>query len=582
MLTAGSGPADVLFKDRPFWLLLAVSLTLGTAHALTFLPLPLILGHGPFWEFPAGTVPGSLIDMGQAYSGYLYLVQAPWTLPLLHVPNLDPPTGQNTFWLDPVPWVGLIGKLIFSATGRCLNLLGIFLFLCFMLPGVAMTFLFRTTGRRGLIFAIAGSLLTNAMPLLLFEWGHIALCAHFLPILAIALYLQTQRYPNDLHIMAGWLVLLTVTALTHMYLFVMVGGCWSAAIVQKGLNRRESVRGLTMEALATIGLLLCIMTVTGILNPDLQSGGTRDFGIYSLNLGSPLVPQLSGVLPPLRTYWIGMRSQVFGYVGLGALAVILISIPHMPEYFGAAIRSHLAMTCVFIIFFLFALSNRITFGSHILLEIPLPDRLAYGLGTFRASGRFFWPVAYTVLAMAILVIADTFQCRTTLAVLGLACILQLIDAGPVRNAVATSSRHALAQVFDRGRAEERIGSARALMIFPTAGCLDTEGNDAQLDRRLLQAVVELELAAARHNLPVNSVVRPRIATDCRAELNTKRQGLRPGTDYFYLTPFTAGPDQLNGLERADVCSALDWLQVCRIPDEAAIAVSHERGPAQRQ
>lgn len=565
-----AGPAHALFKKRPLWLLLAVSFVLGAVHALTILPLPLILGYGPFWEFPSGTVPGSFIDLAQSFAAYLYLVQAPWTVPLLYVADLVPPIGRNTFWLDPVPWVGLVGKAIFSATGVCLNLLGIFLFFCFLLPGVAMTVLFWVAGRRGLIFAIAGSLLANSMPLMLFEWGHVSLSAHCLLIFALALYLLTQRYPADMRVVAGWLALLAIAALTHMYLFVMVGGCWTAALVQKGLDRRASARRLAVEASATIGTILIVMLVTGVLDSNLGSGGTNGFGVSSMNLGSPVISQLSGAIPPLRTYWIGMPDQVFDYFGLGVLIMFLISIPGMARYFSKNARSHLAITCVFIAFYLFALSNKITLGSDVLLDIPLPDRLAHALGAFRASGRFFWPIAYAILALSILVVTEKFHSRTALAILGIACILQLVDAGPVRNAVAETARHPLTAVLDRQRADELINSAQGLMIFPSAGCIPIEGDLKQPRYRqpynhLLQAAVELGLLAARHNLPINSAVSVRVETDCAAEMAIKQRPLRTGIEYFYLTPFTPSAAQLGGHDLTEVCKPVDWFKVCRFP-----------------
>ena len=309
---------DWLLRPRPVWVLLAVAFAIGLAHALTMLPVALVLGGGPFWVFPRGTVPGAYMDMGQELVGYLYLVQAPWVLPLLHVPNLVPPAGHNAFWLDPVPWLGLLGKAVHSAFDVVPNMLGIFLLLCFALPGVAMTLLFVATGRRGLAYALAAAVLLDAMPMLLFEWGHMALCAQFLPILALAMYAWNQRRPGDIGVALCWLGLLVLALLTHIYLFVMVGGIWAASLAQTGLDGRVGARRLLVEAGGVVGCVVALMLLAGMLSRETREGGTHGFGIFSLNLAAPFVPQMSGVIPPLRDYWMGMRAQVFGYPGLGA------------------------------------------------------------------------------------------------------------------------------------------------------------------------------------------------------------------------------------------------------------------------
>ena len=77
--------------------------------------------------------------MAGALVGYLYYVQSPWHLPLFYVSALGTPAGTNVIFMDVVPIVALIGKLIHSLTGATINLYGGYLFLCFALPGVMMT-----------------------------------------------------------------------------------------------------------------------------------------------------------------------------------------------------------------------------------------------------------------------------------------------------------------------------------------------------------------------------------------------------------------------------------------------------------
>ena len=49
-----------------------------------------------------------------------------------------------------------------------------------------------------------------------------------------------------------------------------------------------------------------------------------------------------------------------------------------------------------------AISNQIDIAGHALFRFPLPAFLAPALDMVRASGRLFWPVAYTIVLVAIL------------------------------------------------------------------------------------------------------------------------------------------------------------------------------------
>ena len=153
-----------LFRDRPLWLLLLISLVLGAAYAITLLPLGLIGGTSAFWAFPAGSIPGSGNDMATGLVGYLYFVRSPWQLPLLHVATLGNAPGTNVFWLDVVPWASLLGKVVYSCSGIVVNPFGYFLFLCFALPGFAMTTAVAATGQRSLIATLAATGLGTTRP----------------------------------------------------------------------------------------------------------------------------------------------------------------------------------------------------------------------------------------------------------------------------------------------------------------------------------------------------------------------------------------------------------------------------------
>jgi Family of unknown function (DUF6311) len=561
---------QTLFRPRNLPALAAVSFAFGATLAFMMLPTSVILGEASFWDFPHGTVPGGLVDMAQTLVGYRYYSMAPWTLPILNIPNLVPPAGTNLLWLDAVPLLCIFGKLSLMIGAGPVNLIGVFLFLCFALPGVALTAVFWVAEQRGLICAVAAAALADSMPYFLFEWGHVALCAQFLIIFALLLYLLSQKYPNDKKVSIAWIVLLLITILTSNYLFVMVGGVWFAALLQRRLSRCVTTMRFAIEGFIAVAIVSAVAYAMGILTLDLRFSGTDDFGYFSMNLGSPFVPQLSGALPPLATYWIGNRSQVFDYLGIGGLLVLGVSLILLVRNpCRGAVKSHIALIGLLTGFFLFALSNKITLGSHTLLYIPLPKQLAHAFGALRASGRFFWPIGYVTIAASSLVVLRSLRPRAAISVLTIVSLLQLIDTWPQRRAIAASTEQAVPAVVDRQRVADVMGRSHGVAIFPTTGCL---GNPADSDaasvrevHRLEQASVELQVLAAHWNLPINVAITDRLTIDCTAEAAHRRDTLDPGTAYFYLAGSVPQADQLNAHDPAVVCHMIDWVRYCLVP-----------------
>src|SRR5690242_19421622 len=178
----------VALTELPIWQLLTLAGAAGAIWAASIFDWAFVTGRYAFWQFPKGTIGGGGADMAQVLIGYLYYVQSPWHLPLFHVSALGAPAGTNVIFMDVVPVVALIGRLIHSLTGTTVNLYGGYLFLCFALPGIMMTLVLIAARIRHGLAAVIAAILANAMPALLWRWGHIASGSHYLLIGALALY----------------------------------------------------------------------------------------------------------------------------------------------------------------------------------------------------------------------------------------------------------------------------------------------------------------------------------------------------------------------------------------------------------
>lgn len=576
--SAMSAVIHALFEPRPVVLLLIVSLAIGTLYTLTMLPLSLILGFGQFWQSPGGIisgVPDAGLDAAEHFVGYLYFTRGPWTFPILFAPNLGAPAGTNIFWVDSLPGISLLGKAVYSVTGYPVNLFGLYSFACLAMPSVAMTTLLVAAGQRNLVAAIVGSMIGAATPWLIFHWGHLPVLGHFWVILGLAQYVATRRSPANWRNSALWVGLLCAVFIINLYLFVMVSVCWGGALLQRRLDGKIRTVSLLTEACITIGIIACIGLIEGVLSPALAAVTTSDFGDYSMNLASPFVPQMSGLIPPLSHYRIGMNMQYegFAYLGMGVLLIIAFSARGWVAWVRENARSHIVLICIFICFLLLALSNKVYLGSHLMLSVPLPKSVTLALGSFRSSGRFFWPVGYSIAAGSIVLVLRQYRPLISLIVLTLAAILQLVDVEPIRAEVAENASHPAASVLDRQQAEAAAHRSSAMMVFPSFDCVDpavADGSVPRADRWLLRrANMDLQLVAARADLPINSVYSGRESTElqekCRAEDAAMRQKLRAGTLYAYLVPFTPATAQLGEHTLDEVCSLASWPRYCLIP-----------------
>jgi len=559
-----------LARDRATGVLLLASLVLASVWVLSALPADFVLGTGPYWVSPSGgshvAVPEDANQVLVAYQGFQ---RAPWAWPLLRNPNLAPPTGVNIFWMDAAPWVSLLGKLVFTLTGQAVNLLGAFVVLCLVLPGVALTGLVAALGQRSLAAMLAATALGCATPYLWFRWGHIPHSAHVLPILALWLYVADAARGRFSLL---WPVLLVLALLTNVYLFVMAGGIWAASLARGWwAGALPLPRALGHGALG-FGCVLATMVVTGILGPELGSAGADGYGLLSLNLLSPIVPQYSGVIPALRAFRVGNRGQVegFAWLGMGALLLLLAAVPALPGRLRGLVREHWPLLLLFAGFLAFAVSNQVYVASHRILYVPLSEQMVEILGTFRSGGRFFWPVGYMLMAGAVALVARRYTPRIAVPLLLAAALLQLADIMPLRRAVAASAAVEREGGETRRRIQALLATPGEVIVYPSWMCVEhaaKAGTISGAEREAIQRVgIDIQLAAARAGRKINSVYAARQAwPDCAAEEAAMRATLRHGAHYFYVPDFNPAPAQLPGQGIARVCTLGEGFRHCRVP-----------------
>jgi hypothetical protein len=495
----------MLWMKLPVWQLLTLAAGIGCLWAASLFDAAFVTGRHSFWHFPKGTIGNGGADMAQVLIGYLYYVQSPWHLPLFYVSAIGTPSGTNVIFMDVVPIVAVIGKLIHSLTGATVNLYGAYLFLCFALPGVMMTLVLIAAQIRSGLAAVIAAIFADTMPAFLWRWGHIASGSHYLLIGALALYLFSLKRSGYRSASMLWILYLILTYLTNIYLFAMVGTVWLCSVIQRRLNGLTSIWEAFGVGTMTLLIILFVITLSGQFGSGTGLPFSRGYGFFSMNLLSPMVPQDSGLFPGVGGVIdaTGGQYEGFNYLGAGLLLASLLVLPREVGWLKRNLRRHISLLIACSVLTALAVSHRAFAGHWLLFELPIPRYIFWTLGIFQSSGRFFWLIGYVQLAIVMVLAFRPPQLMMALSLVA-AVILQLVDVQPLREQIIASiNASPEADELDRDEVARLITQARHVEIVPSSQC-DINPDDQQWGK-IARANMDLMLAMARMNVPTNTV-----------------------------------------------------------------------------
>jgi len=503
---------------------IGIVLIIGIVYVISLLTPGFLSGNGPYWT-------SIVSDRASHLIGYLYYLDADWQWPLLSIRTLSFPEGVCITFTDSIPLLAMIAKVIKIIIPHKFNFFGLWLGACYLLNGLAFLLLLDRIGIKRYIPSLVGAFLSMLTPVLLHRWYHASLNAHFLLIFSMLCYVDGYLSISQRRSLLMQLGLLICALLIHPYFVAMLFGVFLASVVQGVYRQRLSI----LAGIGWIGLSIFIFIVLilglGIVTSEsgsMDSG--RGFSHFSINLLGPIFAIHSGLRPSgwelvrdiweLKNAWAffgkgapdatgGQYFEGFSYLGGGVLFLLFLSIVFLRLKVLKQIYRHWPLVLILLGMGLFALSNRIYFGENSLIHIPLP-RIINGLAnTFRASGRFFWPLSYALLTFGVVAVTQRFKHRTAAVLLLLALGLQWIDTIPVRKAIGFASTHPESAGLDINRWRVILDNADRLLIIPSIQCGDPELQNPKLELQLL--------AAHLGPIPTNSALTARSAKNCSAE-----------------------------------------------------------------
>lgn len=484
-----------LLRERPAWQLHGVALLLALAMLAHLYPLSFLAGQGLYFE-------GG--DAAQHASGWQLFAQDAWRWPLLHTERLNHPQGVSIAFTDSIPLAALLLKPFADWLPRSFHYIGAWHALVYLGQALAAVFLLRVLGLRHLLATIAAVVLALCWPALLWRVGHSSLMTHALILLALAFYLLGRRGSWSARRITLAFAALSLAALTiHPYLLAFCASFYLALLAGR-MSDRTLPRGPLLAGsvawLATLGLAAWAL---GYFSHG--ASNTAGFGQYSMNLNAPFCGR--GLLRCAVTDATGGQYEGFNHLGAGLLLLLPFALALAWRQRDRLLRRHGALLLALLALTLYALSNRVYFGADEWLSYPLPSWLDRLTGTFRASGRFFWPVGYVLLFATLALLLRQLP-RLALPLLALALPLQWIDVAPLRAEVQlTASRPAR---NDLPPWSGVLADVHKIHLLPTFGCQQSPPRPYWLMQRLAAHYGSL--------LDTGYIARPQI--DCEANFRT--------------------------------------------------------------
>jgi len=456
-------------------------------------------------------------DRGQSAIGLSAYLRAGGPWPSLHEPLLMAPQGLPLLFTDSIPLIGLLLKPVGVSGG--LQFLGFWYLLCVVLQVLFAWRLVRPYAPDTLV-ALIGTVLLAAMPALFNRYGHTSLCAQWLVLWALWVFLDEDRAGRS----GQWCPLLAIAALIHTYLLLMVAAFWGSAILRAVVRGPDRPRALAGAA-AGVVLVGAILWWHGAFAGRYASTGT--YGAFPLALDAwwnPANPGYTALIPSSAEDH-GRGFEGLQYLGAGLLAVVLLAFGvwmtrrggEAAEPARGSLKRLYWLLPAFAAIALVAIGPQPIWRGAPIVTMHLPQAMTDALDPIRAAGRLAWPLTYTLAFAAVVTVMRLRQ--ATLA-LGVALALQVVDLAPMLSAVRSTSARA-----DDPLVYRRTRDPRWDVLISRTSSVEFEPAQPFVDLPLMQEITWRAVTACR---PVRFTYAARESVALRARIDADSADFKAG------------------------------------------------------
>ncbi len=371
-------------------------------------------------------------DTSQHFLGGWAFLRDQWRWPLGIFYGLSDPDPAAVSIIDGIPLMAFAVKLIRGPQAAPFQYLGMWSALSFALQGVFAALLMKKLTSNSFVQLAGVFFLLLSVPFLNLGPQSAGLSSHFLILWGLCLMLSKWNFNTA----CQWIFLLIISLMVHPYLAAMCGALYLGATIQtvikslKSPNRTPLIRQITVNWLVCAVFCSATIYTLGLLHIGTEAS-VGIFGQSQVNLDCLLNPQSGNISALVLPMPVPMEAELL-YTGVGGWILLLFFMPSlfkllkrnssMWKYYGIP-------AVILILMLLFAFNCRIYIGKDLLLSFIWPPELKNIAGTFRAAGRFAWPIWYLLLALAVARLAREkvlwIRMLTILAVV----VLQIYDLG---------------------------------------------------------------------------------------------------------------------------------------------------------
>ncbi len=447
---------------------------------LVLMPL-LLLGHILGWAFfdPTQTHQCFHSDLAFQYLGYGYFRHSPWSFPIGEIQGYMHPLGSNVGYTDSIPLMAILFKIAEPLLPLDFHYFGIWFTLCF---GLQVYFAWKLMGlipAFDLSSRVVASLLLALSPILIHRVMHAALCAHFLILAALYLY-KTKASVSQGYALATLLLLLS--AWIHPYLVVIQVALWGGHLLE-GM-RSKGWRRLGRElSLLLLGPLMVLLSwyIIGYFSLPRMATASEGLGEYTFNLNGLFNSMGWGSLPGLPYKVLQYEGYAYLGAGIGGIAIWTFALfmrrklmdrhdngtPNLvPEKTLRAKRQRIWWIMVIALAFI-ALGPKPGIGEFVLFSYLSEVHNWSWLQAFRSTGRFIWPLWYTLAFFVIQTWSQVKLGKFQTPVLLLLLLVQAIDIWPLIQVKRLDARPSPELAFDAPNWASMIQHADSILFYPS-------------------------------------------------------------------------------------------------------------------
>ena len=368
-------------------------------------------------------------DLSAHHIGWLYYRDAPWQFPIGLQEGITYPYKFSVLYMDSIPIFALLFKILSPFLPVAFQYFGLYGLFTYVLQAVLGCILVYNLTQDTKASVIGSAFFTMSSVMLQRMFGHSALAFHPLILLAMICYFNRENIIKKNRDVVYWSLMLSLACSVQAY-FVPMIFAFMAAFYLPEIISKKWYKGCIKIVIPT-AVTVVIMYIWGYFygSHDLNGGGLGSFNanINALfnDQGNSLVSSLMG-----KTASGGIWES-YAYLGAGILILSVIALYDIiqKKKYKELKKQNRPLVILIVIFLFVSIYPVIRFGEYTLLELPLPQSVDNLFGTFRANGRFMWPVMYLAILGVIVYIIRNFREKACLFLM-VCLLIQILDLSP--------------------------------------------------------------------------------------------------------------------------------------------------------